>query len=85
MAIAAIYVLILAALSLLYLGFWKEDYWLIILSSMILIAVGLTTIISGIEDIVNPTYRWIFGIIILFIGLYLGSRASMEALTEKGV
>lgn len=82
MAIAAVYILLVTAISLLALAFWKEDYWLAILSGFIFVATGLRTVIYGIEDISDPTYRWIFGILILFIGVYIGSRAAIESFKE---
>jgi len=82
MAIAAIYVILIAAISLLAMGFWKEDYWLVILSSFIFIGIGLKVVIYGFEEINDPTYKWLFGILILFIGIYLGSRAGLEAFKE---
>ena len=83
MAIAAIYIIVLAAMAFTYLGFWKEDYWLIILSSFMFISIGLLTINNGFEDITLFTYKWIFGILFLFIGVYLGSRASLEFISKS--
>ena len=82
MVIAAIYVIVATAIVLCALGFWKEDYWLIILSSFIFVIVGFSTIINGFEDITSWTYKWAFGLLFLFIGIYLGSRAALESLNQ---
>ena len=82
MVIAGIYVLLASAIALASIGFWKEDYWLIILSSFIFVMIGFSTIINGFEDITTQAYKWAFGIVILFIGVYLGSRAGFEALKQ---
>jgi len=82
MAIAGIYILLASAIAIATIGFWKEDYWLILLSSFLFVMVGFSTIINGFEDITVWTYKWAFGLIVLFIGVYLGSRAGLEALKQ---
>ncbi len=82
MAIAAIYMILVAGLSFLALGFWKEDKWLIILSSFIFIPLGLKIINEGFEDIVSFQWKWIFGLIFIFMGVYFGSRASLEIMND---
>ena len=82
MAIAAIYILLMVAMAFTYLGFWKEDFWLIILAAFSFVGIGLYMIVIGFEDITSFTYKWMFGIIILFTGAYLGSRAMIEMLKE---
>jgi hypothetical protein len=82
MAIAAIYIILLVTIALIYLGFWKEDYWLIILSSFMLIIIGLFTLNNGFEDITDFTFKWVIGMIFIFTGLYLGVRSGVEAMKE---
>ena len=82
MAIAAVYIILLVVIALTYLGFWKEDYWLIILSSFLLIFVGLFTLNNGFEDITSFAYKWVIGMVFIFTGLYLGVRSGVEAMKD---
>lgn len=82
MALLALYVLIAVAISLVALGFYKEDYWLIILGGFMMAILGLHVFINGIGELVDYTSRYTFGILLVFIGVYLGARAGFEAFKE---
>ena len=78
-----VYIILLFSLGLTYIGFLREDSWLITLSSFLLIVVGLYTMIHGFGDIIAFEYKYLFGVLFIFIGIYFGFRASIEAFKIK--
>ena len=81
--IFGVYIILLFSLGLIYLGFLREDSWLITLASFLLIISGLFTLNNGFGDIVAYEYKYLFGVLFIFIGIYFGFRASYEALRIK--
>lgn len=82
MAVAAIYIILAAAAFLLYLGFYKNDAWIIIFGSSMFIFIGLRSIIYGFEEIVYP-YNFMFGVIFIFLGAYCSVRSGIEMIQEN--
>jgi uncharacterized membrane protein YfcA len=77
--IPAIYIILLATISLLFLAFKQKDYWLIIICSFSMIFIGLYSLNVSFGDLEN-TFRVPFGIIIIFIGVYLVFRSGIESI-----
>jgi hypothetical protein len=74
--------LIVISIALAYLGFWRKDYWLVSLSSMIMLLSGVFILNNGIGDIIEPTYKFAFGIVFIFIAMYFAFRTSIEILSK---
>ena len=81
--IAGIFIILFFSLGIISIGFLREDYWLIILASFLLVISGLYTLNVGFGDIVLFEYKYLFGVLFIFIGIYFGFRASVEALKVK--
>lgn len=81
--IAAIYILILAAMVILYLGFTKEDSTTLIFGSLVLTLAGLDMTINGFQDLAQPYAQW-SGILLLFFALYIMIRTGIELITNRG-
>lgn len=82
MALLALYVLIALSICLAGLGFFKEDYWLIVLGGFLMVMLGLHVFINGLGELTTYTSRYTFGTLMIFIGAYLGARAGFEAFKE---
>lgn len=82
MAIAAIYILLAFAGFLTWLGFHKEDAWVVIFSGIIFIFGGLNILINGFEDLAS-IYSQSLGVIIIFLGSYLAVRSTVEFIQDN--
>lgn len=75
------YILILIlTLGIVILGYFIEDYWVIILGGFGIVLFGLYVLFFGIADIKDSAYTWGIGIITLMLGAYFTVRASLEQL-----
>lgn len=79
MAIAAIYVLILFTLAILYFGFSKEDSTLLLFGSILLFFTSLNIVIYGFQDL-NRQYSIYMGLISMGIAGYISIRTAIETL-----
>jgi uncharacterized membrane protein YhaH (DUF805 family) len=70
------------AIALVYLGFWRKDYWIVSLSSLLILLSGLFILNNGIGDLVQPTYKFAFGIVFIFIAMYFAFRTSIEMMSK---
>ena len=75
--------LMVVALAITYLGFWRKDYWMVSLSSLIILLSGLFILNNGIGDITAAAYKFAFGIVFIFIAIYFAFRAGIEMLVSK--
>jgi hypothetical protein len=81
MAVLAIYILVLFAGFLLWLGMNKADSWIVIFSGMLFIFGGLYTFLEGFGELTQVYYRAI-AIIFIFFGAYITTRAGLEVIQE---
>ena len=77
-----ILILIGISIALAYLGFWRKDYWLVSLSSLIMLISGLFILNNGVGDIIEPSYKFAYGLIFIFIAIYFAFRTSIEILSK---
>ena len=84
MVIAAIYVTLALASFLLWLGFSKDDEWIVIFSGMIFVFSGLNILINGFQDLAK-VYSQALGVIVLFIGAYFMIRSVIERIQEDTI
>jgi uncharacterized membrane protein YhaH (DUF805 family) len=68
------------AIALVYLGFWRKDYWMVSLSSLIILLSGLFILNNGVGDIILPAYKFGFGLVFIFIAIYFAFRTGIEIL-----
>lgn len=71
---------IILSIGIIFLGYYAEDQWIVVLGSFALVLFGLYVLFFGIVDIQDNVYTWGMGIITLMLGLYFGVRGSMEGL-----
>lgn len=79
------YILVfLLSIGLIILGYYVEDYWVIILGSFALILFGLYIIIYGLVGMKDTAYTWGFGIITMMLGSYFAIRVAWETIGDVG-
>lgn len=74
-------IILILTLGIVLLGYYVEDYWVLILGSFGLILFGLYILFYGIAGAKDTVYTWGIGIITLMLGAYFGVRASLEQLS----
>lgn len=84
MAIAAIYAILAIASFIGWLGFHKEDEWLVVFAGMIFSFSGLHILLNGFEELAH-TYSQALGVIILFLGLYFMLRSVVEMIQDQTI
>lgn len=80
--VAAIYISLAFASFLTWLGFDREDSWMVIFSGMIFVFSGLNILLFGFQDL-DSLYSQVLGIIIIFIGSYLSVRSTVEFIKDN--
>lgn len=84
MAVPVIYLVIIFAYSLLFLGLWKEDEIIIILSSFLLFSIPVYTFINGIDIFAHNNFLVImFSAVTFAVAGYCGLRASLEIINRN--
>lgn len=80
--VEAIYMLIVLAIALLYISFYKKDSTLIIFSGILFLFSGLDIYLNGFGNIKYP-----FGIAVIFsfIGIYLMIRTGIEMIADRAM
>lgn len=82
MAIEAIYVALAFALFLTWLGFNREDNWMVIFAGIILIFSGLNILLNGFSDMAH-VYSQMMGVVVIFFGSYLAVRSTTEFIKDN--
>lgn len=82
MAIAAVFVLTAVSFALLYFGYNKEDYTILLFASFMFVLLGLTTFINGFEELAVLYTKWL-GIIFMAFGSYIAIRTGLELLNDN--
>lgn len=75
--VAAIFVLVAIAFSLLYIGHLKEDFTTLFIAGIVFILLGLTTFNNGFEDLPVLFTKWL-GVIFLMFGGYVMIRSALD-------
>ena len=82
MAIVAIYVVLAFAAFLTWLGWDREDNWIVIFSGMIFVFSGLDIWTNGFGELTQVYYRAL-STIVIFLGGYLITRSGVEFVRDN--
>lgn len=82
MVIAAIYVVILVAFTLLGFGYYKQDYPTLFFAASVFVFLGLNIIVNGFQDLAR-TYQYPLAYIFILFGAYIGIRSGIEFIQEN--
>jgi uncharacterized membrane protein HdeD (DUF308 family) len=77
MAIEAVYIVLAFASFMGWLGFHKEDNWLVVFSGIIFIFLGLNILLNGFSDL-DSVYAQMLGVVVIFLGAYFAIRSTVE-------
>lgn len=80
--IPLIYLIMIVAWVFLILAFYIQDYWLISLAAMLLIAMGIFTLINGLEGIDNLA-TMALGAVHVGVGGYTFIRGMIEIIYKN--
>lgn len=76
------YLIIVASLGIMAMGFLIKNGWVTILGNFGLISLGLYVLIYGINGIKDTAYTWGFGVILLGVGGYIGIKSGLEMIED---
>lgn len=76
-----VYLLIIIAWAVLFVGFFLQDYTIIMLSTIFILVLGVDIIINGLNSLNNFATQ-AFGIFHLGISFYVMLKANMEKIKK---
>jgi len=81
MTMPVVYLLIIIAWAVLFVGFFLQDYTIIMLSTIFILVLGVDIIINGLNSLNNFATQ-AFGIFHLGISFYVMLKANMEKIKK---